>query len=214
TTQAQVLEKPNFGMSSHPTLELDKIEFTGVRTLLYFSIVNKRLGGTFCIDRNTCLRNSLGQEEYQLIEMANIPACPESYRFRSIGETLSFILHFPEISEEIKYIDLVEDCEDACVSVKYISLDAEINRRINEGFTLYEAGRLDQALAHFEGIMNDKSDNYYPVFGTLYLYLITVISYDLRNSEELKRWYNELKSSSVINRDEIIKSAREEGLVR
>jgi len=212
-TSSQTLDIPNVGLSSHPALELDKIEFTGGRTLLFFTIENKRLGGSFCLNENTFLKNSTGEEQYKLLEMGNLPVCPEYYRFKSIGERRSFVMHFPEISREIRYLNMVEDCEDDCVRLKYICLDAEINRRINEGLSLYEAGRADQASAHFQSILNEKNDNYSPVFGTLYLYLIT-LSFDLADSKELKRWYNELKSSAVINRDEIIKEVKEEGLVR
>jgi len=210
---SQVLERPNVGLSSHEALELDRIEHTGGRTLLYLTIENNRLGGGFCMNTNTFLRNSLGEQEYKLIEMGNLPACPDRYRFRSIGEKRSFVLHFSAIARDIQYLDLVEECGDACVSLKYICLDTEINRRINEGLTLYRASRPYQALKHFQAILEEKNDNYSPVFGTLYLYLITV-SFDMGDSKELRRWYDELKSSSVVNRDEIIKAVREEELVR
>ena len=66
--------------------------------------------------------------------MDGIPACPDQHRFKSIGEVLDFSLVFPAIPDEVKYIDLREGCDDACVSVKYILLDEEMNNRINEGF--------------------------------------------------------------------------------
>ena len=210
---AQVLDRPNVGISSHESIELEKIEYSGGRTMLYLTVENKRLGGRFCINEDTYLKNSLGEGEYRLIESANIPVCPETYRFRSIGETRSFVLHFPQVDDSIRYLDLVENCEDDCLTMKYICLDEEINRRINEGLDLYAAGQPDQALAHFEGIMADRNDNYSPVFGTLYMYLI-MVSYDMGSSEDLKQWYNALRSSSVINRDEIIEVLKEEDLVR
>jgi hypothetical protein len=213
STGAQVLDKPNVGLSSHEYIELDRIEFTGGRTLLYLTIENKRLAGRFCISEDTWLKNSLGDSEYRLIESANIPVCPETYRFRSIGEKRSFVLHFPQADEPVRYFDLVEHCEDDCLTMKYICLDPEINRRINEGLDLYAAGRPDQALAHFEGILADRNDNYSPVFGTLYLYLM-MVSFDMGSSKDLRYWYDELKSSSVVNREEILEVIKEEGLVR
>ena len=106
--------------------------------------------------------------------MDGIPACPDQHRFKSIGEVLDFSLVFPAIPDEIKYIDLLEGCEDACVSVKYILLDEEMNNRINEGFNLYELGRLAASLQVFEDIMEAEYDNYSPVFGTLYLYMMSI----------------------------------------
>ena len=46
-------------------------------------------------------------------------------------------------------------------------------------------------------------DNYSPVFGTLYLYMMS-IHYELGQSKEIRRIFNELKESSIIGRDEFI----------
>jgi tetratricopeptide (TPR) repeat protein len=97
--------------------------------------------------------------------------------------------------------------------MKYILLDRVMNDLINQGFSLYNSGRYRQALQYFEDILVRKSDNTSPVFGSIYFYLMT-ISYQLGDSAGLKRFYNELKSSSIINKDDIIAMARSEGLVR
>lgn len=210
---SQVLEHPNFSLASHPTLNLDKIEFAEGRTILYFTITNAKLGGTFCIDPGSYLKNSMGEEVYVMTALANIPACPENYRFKSVGESLTFVLYFPEISKNLKYIDLIEPCEEACISIKYILLDAEMNELVNKGFTLYNTGKPRLAQKHFEDILATRSDNSSPVFGTIYLYLMT-ISFDLGDSGQIKKYYNELKTSSIINKDEIIETARTEGVIR
>ncbi len=106
-----------------------------------------------------------------------------------------------------------ERCEDECVSLKYILLNEEINERISEGVNLYEMGRLKTSLQVFEDIMSDGFDNYSPVFGTIYLYLMT-IHYELGNSKELRRLYDELRESSLFGKEEFIESARDSGLVR
>lgn len=210
---SQVLEHPNYSLSSHPTLNLDKIEFADSRTLLYFTITNEKLGGSFCIDSTSYLKNSLGTEVYLMTGIGNIPACPETYRFRSIGESLTFVVYFPEINRDLNYIDFIEPCQDACISMRYILLDAEMNEAINKGFSLYNSGKYRLALQHFEDILVKESDNYSPVFGSIYLYLMT-ISYELGDSGDVKRYYSDLKSSSIINKDDIIEVARYEGLIR
>ncbi len=210
---AQVYDKPSFSLTSHPTLEIMSIEIWEDQTVLNIRVKNQRISGSFCIDKETFLLDPLGTEEWKLTSMDGIPACPDQHSFKSIGEVLEFSLVFPAIPDEIKYIDLHEGCEDACVSVKYILLDEEMNKRIKEGFNLYEIGRLSASLQVFEDIMEAEYDNYSPVFGTLYLYMMS-IHYELGQSKEVKRIFNQMKESSIIGRDEFIETARDTGLVR
>jgi len=210
---AQVFERPSFSLSSHPTLEILNIEKWEDQTVVNIRVKNQRISGSFCFDKETFLVNSLGTEEWKLTAMDGIPACPDRHNFKSIGEVLDFSLVFPAVPDEVKYIDLREGCEDACVSVKYILLDEEMNTRINEGFNLYEIGKLSASLQVFEDIMESGYDNYSPVFGTLYLYMMS-IHYELGQSKEIRRIFNELKESSIIGRDEFIETARDTGLVR
>ena len=210
---AQIYDKPSFSLSSHPTLELVSVEKWEDQTVLNLRVKNQRISGSFCIDKETFLLNSLGNEEWKLTSMDGIPACPDQHLFKSIGEVLDFSLVFPAIPDEVKYIDLLEGCEDACVSVKYILLDEELNKWINEGFSLYEIGRLSASLQVFEDIMEAGYDNYSPVFGTLYLYMMS-IHYELGQSKEIRRIFNDLKESNIVGRDEFIETARDTGLVR
>jgi hypothetical protein len=210
---AQVFDKPCFSLTSHHTLEILSIEKWEDRTVVNIRVKNQRISASFCFDKETFLVNSLGSEQWKLMSMEGIPACPDQYRFKSVGEVLDFSLAFPAIPDEVKYIDLVESCEDACVTVKYILLDEEMNHRINEGFALYELGRLSASLQVFEEIMESRFDNYSPVFGTLILYMMS-IHYELGQSKEVRRMFNELKESTIIGRDDFIETARETGLVR
>ena len=210
---SQVFEKPSFSLTSHPTLELTSVEKWEDQTVLNIRVKNQRISGSFCFDKESFLLNSLGTEEWKLTSMEGIPACPEQHQFKSIGEVLDFSLTFPAIPDEVKYIDLREGCEDACVSVRYILLDEEMNIRINEGFNLYEMGRLSASLQVFEDIMEASYDDYSPVFGTLYLYMMS-IQFELGKSKEVRRIFNELKESSIRGRDDFIEMARDTGLVR
>ena len=212
-TISQVYEQPNFALSSHPTLEVTSIEKWTDRTVVNISVQNQNISGSFCIDPDTYLVNSLGKDEYRLVSMDGIPACPEEYRFNSVGEILGFSLVFPALADDVIYVDLLERCENACVSLKYILLDKALNERINEGFQLFELGRPNASLQVFEDIMAEDFDNYSPVYGTIYLYIMS-IHYELGNSRELRRVFNELNESSIIGRDEFIEAAKDMGLVR
>jgi len=210
---SQVYNRPNFAFSSHETLELESIEIDDHQTRVYLSILNRRLSGTFCADTNTYIHHSLGTEEYKLVQSVGIPDCPDVYKFTSIGEKLNFILIFPPLSKDLKYIDIIEDCDDACFSLKYVLLDQELNGIINRGLQLYERGNPDESLKVFEDLMAAGNDNLSPVFGTVYLYMMT-INYELGRTEEVRNLFDELQQSSIINKDEIIETARFEGLVR
>jgi hypothetical protein len=212
-SNSQVYNRPNFAFSSHETLELESIEIDDNQTRVYLSILNRRLAGTFCVDTNTFIRHSLGTEEYKLVQSVGIPDCPDVYKFTSIGEKLNFILIFPPLSKDLKYIDIIEDCDNACFSIKYVLLNQELNSIINRGFQLYEDGNPDESLKVFEDLMAARNDNLSPVFGTIYLYMMT-INYELGRTEEVRNLFDELQQSSIINKDEIIETARYEGLVR
>lgn len=209
---SQVYEKPNFSFSSHPTLDIERIELKEDRTMIYMSITNQRLGSSFCVDPDTYIRNSFGEEEYKMIRSMGVPDCPDAHKFEAIGEKISFILTFPPIVGELKYIDIIEDCTNACFSFKYVMLDDELNQQINQGLLLYEYGKLYEALKHFEDLLTIRNDFMSPVFGTIYLYLM-FINTELGEMKEVDRLYEELRNSSIFNKEEIIEAARFEGII-
>ncbi len=210
---SQVYEYPNYSLTSHPTLDIITVEKWDDQTVLTLTLKNERYSGTFCIDSNTVLRNSLGEDEYRLVSMDGIPACPEIHRFTTIGERITIILEFKAVPDEVAYIDLIENCVQNCVSIKYILLDDELNSQLNEGIRLYESGKAKASLQVFENLLAEKYDDYSPVFGTVYLYLIS-IHYELGNSKDARRVVDELKTSSIIGRDEFIETAKESGILR
>lgn len=210
---AQIYEQPNYSLTSHPTLDVLSVERWEDQMVLNLSLKNERYGGYFCLDSNTVLRNSLGDEEYRLTAMEGIPACPDVYRFKTVGERILIRLVFTAVPDEIRYIDLLENCEENCLSIKYILLDEDLNARLNEGIELYELGRPEAARQVFEDIMSIRYDGISPVFGTVYLYLIS-IHYELGNSKQAREVFRELQASEIIGREEFIETARETGIVR
>ena len=211
--KSQVYQRPNFSFSTHETLDLESIEIDDNQTRIYLSILNRKLGASFCVDTSTYIRNSLGKEEYRLIESMGVPDCPDVHKFSIVGKKLSFILVFPPISKEIKYIDIIENCQDACFSIRYVLLDNEINEMINQGLSLYESRKMTESLKVFEDLMLSRNDNLSPVFGTIYLYMMS-INYELGQSKEIRRLYDELKQSSIINKEEILEEVRYQELIR
>jgi len=213
SADSQVYERPNFSFSSHETLELERVDVDTNQTRVYFSILSRKLGGSFCIDTSTYIKNSLGSDEYKLIESIGVPDCPDVHKFSIVGKKLSFILVFPPIGREIRYIDVIENCQESCLSVRYILLDKVINEKINDALNLYESRKLEESLAAFQDLLLSHNDNVSPVFGSVYLYMMS-INYELGQSKEIRRLYNELDQSSIINKEEILEEARYQELVR
>src|SRR4030042_3841515 len=84
--QSQVYQRPNFSFSTHETLDLESIEIDDNQTRIYLSILNRKLGASFCVDTTTYIRNSLGTEEYKLIESMGVPDCPDVHKFSIVGK--------------------------------------------------------------------------------------------------------------------------------
>jgi hypothetical protein len=145
--------------------------------------------------------------------MEGIPACPETYRFNSVGERINITLEFEPVPDEVKYIDLIEPCDENCVSIKYVLLDEELNERLNEGINLYETGNSAESLLVFQSIMDSRYDDYSPVFGTVFLYMIS-LNYELGQSREAREVYRKLRDSNILGRDEFISTARDNGIIR
>jgi len=119
---SQTIEKPNYGLKSHETLEINKVVTGPSGTTVYLSVVNKIDGGYFCADKNIYIMYPDGSKS-KVVSSKGIPVCPASYKFKSIGEKLSFELTFAAIKQNTKWIDLVEDCNENCFSFYGICLN-------------------------------------------------------------------------------------------
>ena len=196
---SQVIENPNFAMASHP-MKVTKIEYLEIGTLIELSIENQLSTGSFCADKNIFVQDLLSGLKFKLISSKGIPVCPASYNFKQVGEILTFQLYFPKISPTIKYLTLVEDCDNYCFSIIGIILDNEFNKEINLGFEYYEKGKLDFALAAFQQVIEKHPD--YP-FGFLYLHAIQ-ISVESGNIDKAKKWYEKLNSGLFIDKKQVL----------
>lgn len=195
----QIIENPNFAMASHP-MKVTKIEYLEISTLIELSIENQSATGEFCADKNIFVQDALSGLKFQLISSKGIPVCPASYQFKQVGEVLIFQLYFPKISQEIKYLTLVEDCDRYCFSIVGIILDKEFNKEINLGYDYYKKGKLDFALAAFTQAVENHTD--YP-FGFLYLNVIQVLS-EKKDYAGAKKWYNKLKNSMFKDKQQVL----------
>jgi hypothetical protein len=192
-TFSQTILRPNFALKSHETLEISKIETTSEATVLYMSIENRISGGAFCADKNIFLISPV-EGRISIKEVKGIPLCPENYKFSRIGEKLEFTLVFPPLNHGTEWIDLVEDCSSNCFSFYGITLNSDLNKKLDEAFSLTEKGETAKAISLYISILENLNNKKSGIEGSLFTYIITLAteSGDKAGAEE---WYKKMLSS-------------------
>jgi hypothetical protein len=208
--QGQTVNSPNFALKSHETLDILKIETTQKATVIFLSIENRREGGSFCADKNIYAIYSDGTRN-KLISSKGIPVCPGAYKFKTIGEKLSFELTFEPLKPGTKWIDLVEDCNDNCFSFYGVCLNTGLNIKIDEASVLAESGESSKALAGFLKIANSEEIKGSGLEGLIEMNIIK-LSKETGNSTEAAKWYGKLKSSEIPHSGLYIKHLNSQGI--
>jgi hypothetical protein len=192
---SQSVIQPNYGLKSHETLEINKIELTQKATVFYLSVENRIENGNFCADKNIFIIYPDGTR-IKMISSNGIPVCPATYKFNSIGEKLNFTLTFPTLKPGTDWIDLVEECSENCFSFYGITLDNVLNNRLNEAFALSESGESAKALISLIDLITEFGQKNYGIEGLIYMNIIKLAraNGDTSNATE---WYRKLKTSGA-----------------
>jgi hypothetical protein len=205
---SQTITEPNFGLKSHETLEIKKIELTESGTVVYLSIENKITGGNFCADKNVFLIESDGTRR-KLLKAKGIPACPETYTFKNIGEKLQFSLEFPPVKKGTVCVDIIEECSQNCFSFYGVTLDETLNNRLNEALSTVDKGQHAKALSLYKEILKNQPVN--GISGSIYSDIIT-LSVQIGDKTGAEEWYKKLMSSTVPRKDLYIKNLNSAGI--
>ena len=204
----QIYNYPIADKQSHPELEIIKIEIKENNTFINLQVTNKRdQGGWFCADTDIYIKNSIGAEVYQLINSENIPTCPNQHEFKSAGEILKFQLIFPKISDDIVFIDLIENCTNACFSFSGIILNNIHNEKVHlyqRAFDFYRNDSMKDAIPLFEKIVNSEITIESQIYGLCYYYLIDIYT-RLENTERVSYWIEQLKNSTIKDKSSYLK---------
>jgi hypothetical protein len=191
---SQSVTKPNYGLKSHETLEVSKIETSAEKTIVHLIIENRIDKGNFCADKNIYLIDPSGTK-MKLLKASGIPACPDSYKFKSIGEKLNFILTFPPLKTDVVCVDLIEECYESCFSFYGLVLDKKLNKELDEAFSLAESGQQYTALERFIKLA-DNNINIVGIEPLLYFNIIK-LSVQTGNKVQAGDWYRKLDSKSL-----------------
>ncbi len=191
----QTVLHPNIALKSHSTLDITKVVMSEKKTDIYLNIENRITGGNFCADKNIYMIYPDGTREH-LISSSGIPVCPDTYNFKSVGEKLDFVLTFPYLREGVGSINLIEDCPDNCFSLYGIVLNDNLNREIDQAFSLAENDEPAKALVSFAGIAGENGNVNPGAAGLLYLNIVQLYR-TTGNSVKAAEWYKKLESSGL-----------------
>lgn len=186
---------PNVALKSHETLDIIKVEISEEKTQIFLKVENRIKGGNFCADRNIYIVYPDGTRSL-LTSSDGIPVCPDTYKFKSPGEQLDFVLTFPPIKKGYGSVNLIEDCQQNCFSFYGIILDSELNRNIDEAFGLAENSEPAKALLRFTEIAGKTGNKNQGATGLLYMNIVKLYK-ATGNSVKAAEWYKKLESSGM-----------------
>ena len=207
---SQTFLQTNFGLKSHETLLINKIELSSSGVRFYMSIENRITNGSFCADKNIYIVYPSGTRSL-LSSSEGIPVCPDVHKFNAPGEKLDFILTFPPLKPGTKWIDLIEDCPDNCFSFYGITLDNDLNRKIDEAFYLEENDEPVKAMITLIDLAEDADKQDLGIEGSLYINIIRLARLN-GNDVKAKQWYARMKSSEAPRLQQYIKYLNDQGI--
>ncbi len=208
--KCQTFINPNYSLKSHETLKLIKVEAGSEATIFYMSIENKIEKGSFCADKNIYIIYPDGKKS-KLESSSGIPVCPDTYQFTIPGEKLEFVLTFPPLKKDTEWIDLVEECSANCFSFYGVSLNNDLNQRIDNAFALAENDEPVKAMGSFISIAEDIDKSNPGIEGLLY---INIIRLAVETGDEAKagEWYKKFKLSEAPRLPQYIKYLNDKGI--
>jgi hypothetical protein len=208
---SQTFIQPNIGLKSHETLELVKVETFAEKTVISFTIENRIADGSFCADKNIFIIYPDGSR-IRLRKASGIPQCPGSYKFKSIGEKLQFTLEFPPVKTGTKWIDIVEECTSNCFWFYGVTIDSELNKRLDEAFILAAKGDPGKTMLLFRNILESVDGQNTGIEGSLYTNII-VAAVEAGDKVEAAVWYKRLLLSHAPRLNEYIKLLNSRGIL-
>lgn len=210
-TYSQTYTRPNAALKSHETLEILKVEIGPGATTVFLSVENKRSeGGNFCADKKIYIIYPDGSR-LNLTKAKNIPVCPDTFNFKSVGEKLQFTLEFPPLKPGTKWFDLIEDCTSSCFWFYGVMLDNELNKKLDEAFNLASKGKPEDNIILFKNILDTIDGQNLGIEGLLYINIINA-SIENIDKEGAEVWYKRLVASHAPRLNEYLKYLNDRGI--
>ena len=207
---AQVVDHPNQAMKSPEPLVVDKIVTGNGQTTLFLTIENKIKDGYFCADKRIYLVYPDGTRQ-KLIRAEGIPVCPDYHKFSEPGEKLEFSLVFPAVKEGTPWVDMVEECESGCMFFYGLTLDQEMNRKLDDLFTRAEKTTPEESINLFKSMIDEIDSKKPGIEGLLY---INIISASVESGDKVGAsvWYRRMLISGIPRLSYYIKYLNDKGV--
>jgi len=209
-SRSQSIIQPNYGLKSHETLEIKKIETTSEATSFYMSIQNRIQGGSFCADKNIIIIYPDGTKS-KLVSSSGIPVCPDIYKFRAPGEKLDFVLVFPPVKAGTGWIDLIEECTENCFSFYGVTLDDELNKLLDDVFYKASNGKPSDNIVLFKSVLDSIAGKDTGIEGLLYINIINATVEEEDNVNTIV-WYKRLALSNAPGLSQYLKYLNDKGI--
>jgi len=210
TSFSQSFLAPNVALKSHETLDIMKVVMSEEKTEIFLKVENRITGGNFCADKNIFIIYPDGTRSV-LVSTSGIPVCPDTYKFTSIGEKLDFVLTFPPLKKGTEWINLVEDCSENCFSFYGITLDSNLNKKIDDAFALAENEEPAKALVSFMAIAEEMDNKNLGAEGLIYINII-ILAKETGSTAKAAEWYRRLESSGLPETELYIKHLNSQGI--
>ncbi len=201
----QTIKVPNFAVATHPFL-VNQVTWQKDGFMIELTIENQSANGYFCASKSIYLQNNRSKKKIFMTHSENIPVCPSVYRFKWQGEKLTFKLFFPNLDTTIRYVDVIENCNNHCFSIFGLILDPEMNIAINQGYKAFDNDDFQNAYEDFKKAI-DK-DPAYP-YGFLYANIIKVLAAQ-KKFAAAKSWYKKLQQTYLLDKNAILEQISKE----
>jgi len=211
TGYSQTSLKPNYALKSLETLEISKVVTTAQKTIIFLTVENRITGGYFCADKNIFIIYPDGTRS-KLISSKGIPVCPDTYKFKTIGEKLDFELTFSPLKKETQWIDLKEDCTEDCFSFYGVCLNNDLNKKIDDASVLAENKEPAKAVMSFINIAGTIDSKKSGIEGLIYMNIIKLAK-ETGNIQKAAEWYQKLKSPAIPRSELFIKHLNSQGII-
>jgi len=207
---SQSFPVPNVALKSHETLTIRKFVISEEKTEVFLRVENRISGGNFCADKNIYIVYPDGTRSL-LVSSNGIPVCPDTYKFKSPGELLDFVLIFPPLLKGTGSVNLIEDCQDNCFSFFGIILDGDLNKKIDDAFALAENDEPAKAMVNFVKIAEERGTTNQGAAGLLYMNIVK-LSKSTGNYVKAFEWYKKLETSGLPETALYIKHLNSQGI--
>ena len=208
----QEIRNPNFLLTTHETFEVTAVATSISETIVRVKLTSYVEGGSFCIDKGMRIFLPTGNS-LKLKSVTGVPECPDEYRFGMIGDQVIIVLSFEPIPDNTPWINLVEGCDDNCVTVYGLVLETGLNFEIDRGYNLLDNGLEEEAILQFGSVISSLKGKGHMAEAAIYSTLIELMS-KTGKPELFKFYLNELLSSKSPGASLAISNLKTRGIIK